>query len=54
MKYFLVLLYSIFIGCYNIYGVALKEEKNNQIPSQEHTNYKISDWPTDIPKSIIS
>ena len=53
MKYFLVLLYSIFIGCYNIYGVALKEEKNNQIPSQEHTNYKISDWPTDIPKSII-
>ena len=53
MKYLLILFYSIYIGCYNIYGLALQEEKSNQIPSKEHTNYKLSDWPEEIPESII-
>lgn len=53
MKIYLILFYSIFVGCYNIYGLALQEEKSNQIPSSEHVNYKISDWPNEVPESII-
>ena len=53
MRIYLVLIYTIFVGCYNIYGLALQEEKSNQIATKEHTNYKISDWPNEIPESII-
>jgi len=53
MRIYLVLIYTIFVGCYNIYGLALQEEKSNQIATKEHTNYKISDWPKEIPESII-
>ncbi len=42
-------------GCYNIYGVALQEEKTNIIPSSPHVNYVLDDLPLEanLPKSII-
>jgi len=53
MRFIIFLLVSIFSGCYTMYGVVLQEEKNNQISSQEHVNYKISEANQEVPESII-
>ena len=45
-----------FFGCYNKYGIILKEEKTNIIESKVHLNYKLDDAISDdifLPKSII-
>ncbi len=42
-----------FWGCYNMYGVALKEEKTNFIPSQQHINYTLEETIGEAPESII-
>ena len=44
------------IGCFNKYGIVLKEEKTNIIPSVPHLDYKLNKQHTDqniFPKSII-
>jgi alkaline phosphatase len=53
MRIIIFFLVSIFSGCYTMYGVVLQEEKSNQISSQEHVNYKISEADQEVPESII-
>ena len=48
----LMVLIALF-GCYNMYGVALQEEKTNLIPSKPHVNYILDPTVGDAPKSII-
>ena len=40
-------------GCYNIYGLVLKEEKSNVIPSMPHQNYTLDKGEDNSPRSII-
>ena len=47
------LIIFICLGCYNIYGVALNEEKSNTIPTIDHVDYKMHNQDVKIPKSII-
>ena len=53
MRLILFLFVSIFFGCYTMYGVVLQEEMSNQIKSQDHVNYKLSEETDEIPESII-
>ena len=57
MKNLIRLLFIIqLFGCYNIYGVALQEEKTNVIPSKPHLSYQLDERlldANDLPRSII-